>query len=419
MLSTINLKKKKIVHIAFSRHGGAGTAAWRLHEALLNCGYNSWFLSADNAEHYDIRQNWVVIKETFLFRVRKFIKWRILNNKNFLKKENLRKKLSFLRKEKNIESATLPFSYYDLNENKLVQEADIINLHWVSKIIDFDQFFRECKVPIVWTMHDLNPILGVFHYRNEMILHSKEFNQLDQEVQSIKKDCYIKYSKNITVVSPSIWLSNEIINSKLFLQTKIHYIPYSIPLNIFRPLNKKTLRQKLNFKDDEIIILFVADKLNIYRKGFDLLLEAFDLLKLKNVSMVSIGDPPKNIQTKSKIYYTGHISSQEKLAEYYSCSDVFIIPSREEVLGNVMLESLSCGTPVIGFAIGGLLDQIVNGISGFLVNEISAESLAKAILYFINRSETFDRNLIRKYACEKFCEKKQVEAYEKIYLDLI
>lgn len=419
MSTKINIKNKKIVHISFSRYGGAGIAAWRLHQALIKSGYNSWFLSADNAENTDTTLNWVVINETISFRVLKFIRRKILDYKRFYFTENLRNELSFLRKDQLIEAATLPFSYYDVCKTKLVIEADIINLHWISKIIDYESFFKECKVPIVWTMHDMNPILGIFHYQNEMVKHFREFNKFDEKIKLIKKDSYTKYNKKITVVAPSIWLHNEIIKSNLFDQSKINYIPYSIPSDIFKPLDKKRLREKFNFSNDEIIILFIADKINVYRKGFDLLLEAFDLLNFDNLCMVAIGDPPSNTQSRNRIYYTGRINSEKKLAEYYSCADVFVIPSREENLGNTILESLSCGTPVIGFAIGGLLDQIVNGISGYLVDEMSAESLAKAVSNFINNSETFDRNLIRKYACEQFSEKKQIEAYGKIYLELV
>jgi glycosyltransferase involved in cell wall biosynthesis len=419
VLTKINIKNKKIVHISFSRYGGAGISAWRLHQALIKSGYNSWFLSADNAKNIDSTLNWVVINETISFRVLKFIRRRILDYKRFYFTENVRKELSFLRKEKFIEAATLPFSYYDVSKSKLVNEADIINLHWISKIIDYESFFKECKVPIVWTMHDMNPILGIFHYQNEMLKHSCEFNQLDEKIKLFKKRYYIEHNKNISVAAPSIWLYNEIIKSNLFDLSKINYIPYSIPLNIFKPVDKKSLRENLNFSKDEIIILFIADKLNVYRKGFDLLLEAFDLIDLENVRMVAIGDTPTKVQSNHKIYYTGHINSEKKLAEYYSCADIFIIPSREEALGNTMIESLSCGTPVIGFAIGGIVDQIVNDITGYLVNETSAEALAKAILYLINNLETFDRNVIREYACEKFSDKKQVESYKKIYLELI
>ena len=415
----MNIKKKKIVHISFSRYGGAGIAAWRLHQALLKSGYNSWFLSADKPENNNSTLNWVVIKESFSHRFIKFIKRRILEYRSFYFKENLRKELSFLRKDKFIEAATLPFSYFDVFKISLVKEADIINLHWVSKIIDYPSFFKECKVPIVWTMHDMNPILGVFHYQNEMLKNFKEFNHLDDKTKLIKKECFIKYNNKITVAAPSNWLYNEIIKSDLFILSRINYIPYSIPLNIFKPLEKESIRKKYNFSNDEIIILFIADKLNVYRKGFDLLLEAFNLLNLENVCMVAIGDPPTNVQSRNKIYYTGRINSEKKLAEYYSCADVFIIPSREEALGNTMLESLSCGTPVIGFAIGGLVDQIVNDLTGRLVTEISAEALAIEILYLINNLERFDRNHIRDYAIEKFSEKKQVESYKQIYLELV
>lgn len=92
-----------------------------------------------------------------------------------------------------------------------------------------------------------------------------------------------------------------------------------------------------------------------------------------------------------------------------------MIPSREDNLPNVMLESFACGTPVISFKVGGLAEHVNNFDTGLIAEEINAASLHKAIQKFFDNKEKFDSKKIRKYAEGHFNEKLIARKYMEVY----
>lgn len=90
-------------------------------------------------------------------------------------------------------------------------------------------------------------------------------------------------------------------------------------------------------------------------------------------------------ETKSiPLPYTalGHISEEWKLAVGYSAADMTILPTLEDNLPNVILESSACGTPVIAFDSGGVSDAILPGVNGQIMAKGNISALASVILNF-------------------------------------
>ena len=69
---------------------------------------------------------------------------------------------------------------------------------------------------------------------------------------------------------------------------------------------------------------------------------------------------------KTNVTFTGYLQGAD-LAEAYACSNLMVFPSTTETFGNVVLESLACGTPVIGANSGGVKNIITDGKTGFFV----------------------------------------------------
>lgn len=64
----------------------------------------------------------------------------------------------------------------------------------------------------------------------------------------------------------------------------------------------------------------------------------------------------------------------------YNCADVAVLPSRQEAFGQVVIEAMACGVPVVGFATGGILDAVADGETGFVAPEVTSGSLSTALV---------------------------------------
>ena len=117
------------------------------------------------------------------------------------------------------------------------------------------------------------------------------------------------------------------------------------------------------------------------------------------------------------------INDNEKLNNFYNSGDILVLPSIEDNLPLTMIESLSAGTPVVAFKVGGMQDIIKNGVNGELVESLNPDSLAKGIIkcienMFINNDLKLSDSS-RKFAKEMFYSSKEAEQYIQLYNDLI
>lgn len=108
----------------------------------------------------------------------------------------------------------------------------------------------------------------------------------------------------------------------------------------------------------------------------------------------------------------------DELAECYSAADVFVITSRAENFPTVVLESLACGTPVVGFAVGGIPEQL-KGHCGITVTLGDVGELRKGVLHILSNRSSFAREFCRETVVEQFCNQVMVERYISIYRELL
>jgi len=100
--------------------------------------------------------------------------------------------------------------------------------------------------------------------------------------------------------------------------------------------------------------------------------KAYKRLKEKQghkIKLIMVGDGPMTETLKkevdSAVIFTGY-QTGEALKEYYALSDIFVFPSTTETLGNVVLEAMASGLPVVGAKAGGVKDNIIHGYNGLL-----------------------------------------------------
>lgn len=154
-----------------------------------------------------------------------------------------------------------------------------------------------------------------------------------------------------------------------------------ILLNVISSKEKKQLRQKLNVPYDRVV-LSVGQF--IHRKGFDILLKACKNID-KNIGVYIVGgEPTQEYIDLRKKYKLGNVhfegfKTKEELAEYFKMSDIFVLPTREDIWGLVINEAMAYGLPVVTTdnCIAGL--ELVDDGNGAIVPVEDVCSLADAI----------------------------------------
>jgi glycosyltransferase involved in cell wall biosynthesis len=173
---------------------------------------------------------------------------------------------------------------------------------------------------------------------------------------------------------------------------------------------------------DKKIILFVASYLGHKRKGFQHLVAALEILRdrmpVNDICLAVVGSGNLSALPEGyEIIELGHITEERGMAEIYGAADMFIIPSEQDNLPNTVVESLSTGTPVTGFAVGGIPDMVNAPKLGLLAPRIDAGELATAIEKMLHTD--FDREHIRASAIRRYSPKVQANAYHDLFADML
>jgi glycosyltransferase involved in cell wall biosynthesis len=374
-----------------------------------------------------------------------------LNNSWFAKKKAFLRfvceRLYFLIYEKNKE---VRFSFNpakfgtDISDNQYVTDSDIIHLHWINfgfLSIDSLKKLAQTNKPIVWTLHDMWAFTGGCHHSRdcenyqkscgncEQFLKNPSSTDLSNQIWQEKMDVFSK--ANLTIITCSEWLGNRASKSSLFQNISVEAIPNPIDIEVFRPIDKAVARRKFNLDEDKKYILFAAMRVDAVGKGFAYFQEA--LLVISNQLLVK-GNSNSDIEIlifgqaqasdfealPFKVNILGRLSDLETIAHAYSATSVFVIPSLEENLPNTIMESMACGTPVVGFEVGGIPEMIEHKQTGYLSKYKSSEDLAKGIYWTLFES---DYQLLvsnsRQKVVDNYSEKVVAEKYKKVYQSLI
>ncbi|RZJ86009.1 MAG: glycosyltransferase, partial [Chryseobacterium sp.] len=331
----------KVLHLTAFITGGAGIAVMRLHNALLKNGIESKVLCYF-AQDKDITEGVYKINP-----VRPLVA-RVLNKIGWDKNSRSVKGLNG-----NYEAFTFPFSDYQLHKHPLVEDADLIHLHWIADFVDIPTFFTNIRKKMIWTAHDLNPLLGGFHYEED-VKRCSEFSKIESKFMQTKHRF--------------IWQSDiSFIGSSTITVEKIkEYLPgiptYKIPCVLdvdgFQPIESEKAKYVLGLSSSGYLILGSgADNLQNYRKGYWLLLEAIDLLskeERQKIKVLSFGSEDKiTANSDLEIIRFEPVHNKRLHSILYSAMDYFVVPSLEETFGLTGTEALLCNTPLISSKTGG------------------------------------------------------------------
>lgn len=405
------------------RTGGAAVAANRLMEALKNNGIKAKMLvrdkQTDKISVVGLKQGWTQVWKFVWERV---VIWKA----NRFHKNNL-----FL-----VDIANTGTDITSLPE---FQQADIIHLHWINQgMLSLKNLRKilESGKPVLWTMHDMWPCTGICHYAYNCDHYKEECHHCpfiyggggkkDLSTRIFRKKKKIYNLSPITFVTCSRWLKEKAQISSLLTGHPLVSIPNPINTNLFRPGNKEAARTKCRLPQDQKLILFGSVKITDKRKGIDYLVEACRLLADKHpelkdsLGVVVFGNESQQIQDllPFKVYSLDYVKDEHTLVDIYNAVDLFVLPSLEDNLPNMVMESMACGTPCVGFNTGGIPEMIDHLHNGYVAEYKSSEDLANGLHWVLTDpgypelAEQAHRKVATNYS-ESIIAKKYTDLYNK------
>lgn len=192
------------------------------------------------------------------------------------------------------------------------------------------------------------------------------------------------------IIAISEFVKKNILDNYNVNEKDIEVIYNAVDLQRFNPANKniyrKEIRNKYSIPEDKFVILFAGS--GFERKGLNYLLKALDLVT-EPLTLLIVG---KGQKIKSKKFNNRHqilfCGAQREIFKYYAASDIFVFPALYEPFGNVHLEALASGLPIITTKLTGAAEIIKDDVHGYVILTPEDYSLiAEKINLFVKNPE--------------------------------
>lgn len=413
---------------------GSGTASRRLHEGLIAAGVDSrlWVkrpkrggLPADpqlNGIDWPLRtspsplQRW--IENTIFFGRKQWNKWRMA--------------AALYGRQPGFEVFTTASRDRQTPFDRQVFQGNVLHLHWVTGLLDWPSFFASVpdNLPIVWTLHDMNPLTGGCHHADdcrEFMSACRACPQLGPHSGAdlaattfvVKQAAYS--GKQLHLVTPSRWLERHVRNSALMRGAcSIQTIRNGLDISVYRPQEKLTARRHLGIPADRLIVGFGADSLKNPRKGIAELFEAFaKLTQFDRICGITLGrkELPDSGLPRPRIFPMGYVQDAHRQTQIYSAMDVFALPSWGENMPQMAIEAMACGTPVIAFDVGGTPEIVRPDDTGLLAPLRDCHRLATHLSWCLENPDQLRQMGIRgrKLIEDEFDLRQTTATYQKLY----
>jgi glycosyltransferase involved in cell wall biosynthesis len=415
----------KILHLSTEDiSGGAARAAYRLHTGLRRLGYDSSMLVARRVSD----------DQTIS---------RFMPSMDFSSRLHRRLRRARIARDFERYSASRPCEIFSDDRSEYGSDIlrrlplyDVINLHWIARFVDYEAFFAGIprRAPIVWGLHDMNPLTGGCHYDMGCgkyregcgacpQLGSAERDDLSSQIWKRKQKIFSSIEPGrLHIVALNHWMAAEVKQHNVLQRFPVTIIPNGVDTEVFAPRHRGFAREVLGLPQDANVVLFVAHHVNVRYKGLNLLVEAMrGLVDVSKLYLASVGDGRPLIDFPVHHLHIDRIDNDRLLSLVYSAADLLVIPSLQDNLPSTVLESMACGTPVVAFQVGGIPDMVRHRLTGLLVAPQDVEGLRTAIIELLEdragRAEMAAN--CRRIAVEEYALKLQARRYAELYQTLL
>jgi glycosyltransferase involved in cell wall biosynthesis len=381
------------LHLAAADHGGAGIAAWRIHDALRTYGHESRMLVLDSKSR-DPDVAIIPGPYSILRVIRGAIKgWlKCMTNPDYYFQD---------------QNFTLRWSSHKLLD-KVNLKPDIIIVHFISHFLnasDVRGLHEATDAPVIWSLLDMGLMTGGCHYAWHCQGYLSQCgdcpalrisSQPDLSAKILKDKSKALFGLPGVVLAASSTLAYQARASSLFGAMPIETVLLGVSPDVFRPRERNSERHKFGIYGSSKLIFFGAQRISQRRKGMGQLLAALNLLRnrwpstLPLPSFLTAGDT-SDLAEISNLGFEHHslgFVNSETLARAYAAADLFACPSIEDSGPMMINEALMCGTPVVAFSMGVASDLIIPGITGQIAELNNPESFANCLMNILMRDET-------------------------------
>ncbi len=225
-------------------------------------------------------------------------------------------------------------------------------------------------------------------------------------------DLYIALTRQMMLDFAKIGIPSE----------KVRYLPNSIGVRMFQPNEEK----------EQNLVIFVGRI--TFAKGLHVLLDSLRYLKTK-IHLVIIGPCDSDVlysltvkkqidvENKKGSHRISYLGMQEHLvvAEWLRKASILVLPSFTEAFPMVVLEAMSCGTPIVATDLPGISDIVRDGENGILVPKRDSKKLAESMEYLLLHEDVANRfgREGRKIVLENYSHSKIVANLLKIYKEIV
>lgn len=337
------------------------------------------------------------------------------------------------------DSNTYDFDFFvkDATKNfimlKEFYDTDILHLHLIHNIFDLNYLPLISRLkPTIITLHDPFFLAGhcVHHFDcNKWQSHCKDCPYLDSEFALDRDYSSLNFElkkraiqdSQITAIVASKWMENKIRKSPIWSKKEIHYLPFGVNHDLFKPGKKSTVRKGLNIPQKDLVLMVRVNKGEF--KGLDIIKKSLSQIhsnrKITIITVDQVGLLAE-YQDRYNVIDYGWVLDDNLLVSLYQACDLFLMPSRQETFGMMAIEAMSCGKMVLAVeGEGTALPEVIDSPNcGIAVEEENYASELQRLIDNLTEITIREKKCL-KLAREKYSKKTYVEGMIRIYREKI
>lgn len=349
----------------------------------------------------------------------------------------IRKRCKEFEQKHGVHSLVYPFGKRIMEHLRYV-DADIVHCHVIHNyflsLYDFKKMAQQKMM--VWSLHDPWAFTGhCVHPKDckgwlngcQTCTHLDWYFPIDEDTAHAqwKKKQQIFSQIDIDLVVASKFMMNYVHMSPIMSHiNRAHLIPFGIDTKVFgETIGKAEARNKHSIPQDDIVIFFRADSSEF--KGLNYTQEMLKLLQgEKRITILTVGEtnlPFGRTPDQYSVVEKGWIIEDKVMAELYSASDIFLMPSIAEAFGLMAVEAMMSGLPVIVFDGTALPDVTFAPDCGVVVESKNIEHYASAVCHLVENEQEriFRGQMGRRLALDNYNVETYFERMDSLYKEIM